>query len=82
MVSRSFIAYAFLLGFMTSVNAHAAIDPALGVKGGNASRSDVQRPSTAKPCGNVNIAQTLDSSTTVAANANGSFSPSITDFNG
>jgi len=81
MFSKSFIAYAFLLGFTTSVNAHAAIDPALGVKGGNATRNDVQRPSTAKPCGNVNIAQTLDSSTTVAANADRTFSPSITDFN-
>ena len=80
MVSKSFIAYAFLLCFTTSVNAHAAIAPALGVKG-NPIRSDVQRPSSGSPCGNVNIAQTLDTSTAVPASANGSFSASITDFN-
>ena len=80
MISKSFIAYTFLLCFTTSVNAHCLITPALGVKG-NGARSDVQRPSTADPCGNVNIAQTLDTSTAVPANANGSFSPSATDFN-
>lgn len=80
MVSKSFIAYAFLLCFATSVSAHAAIAPALGVKG-DPTRGDVQRPSTGKPCGNVDIAQTLDTSTPVTAAADGTFSPSITDFN-
>jgi len=81
MLSKSFIAYAFLLCFTTSVNAHAIVNPALGVKG-NATRNDVQRPSAAKPCGNANIAQSLDTSTPVPADANGTFSPTITDFNG
>lgn len=80
MVSKSFIAYAFLLCFTTSVNAHAAIAPALGVKG-NPTRSDVQNPSSAKPCGNVNIAQSIDTSTPVTVAANGTFSPSIANFN-
>jgi hypothetical protein len=80
MVSNSFIAFIFLLCFTTSVDAHAAIDPALGVKG-NASRSDVQRPSTASPCGSINIAQTLDTSTALPVSSNGSISPTITDFN-
>jgi len=81
MLSKSFIAYAFLFCFTTSVNAHAIVNEALGVTG-NATRNDVQRPSAANPCGNVNIAQSLDTSTPVPANANGSFSPTITDFNG
>ncbi|KAH9006072.1 hypothetical protein EDB86DRAFT_2871517 [Lactarius hatsudake] len=80
MVSKSFIAYAFLLCFTTSVNAHALISPALGVKG-NGVRNDAQRPSTSKPCGNVDITQSIDTSTTVALAADGTFSPSITDFN-
>jgi hypothetical protein len=80
MVSKSFISYTFLLCLTTSVNAHAAIAPALGVKG-DPTRNDVQRPSSGSPCGNVNITQTLDTSTPVPAFANGTFSPSITDFN-
>ena len=80
MVSKSFVAYAFLLCFTASVNAHAAIAPALGVKG-NPARSDVQNPSSGSPCGKINIAQTLDTSTAAPASADGSFSASITDFN-
>ncbi|KAI0002115.1 hypothetical protein BJV74DRAFT_722801, partial [Russula compacta] len=80
MFSKSFIAPIFLLALTSSVNAHAAVTPALGVQG-TPQRSDVQRPSADKPCGNVNIAQNLDSSTAVPASANGTFSPSILDFN-
>ena len=80
MFSKSIIAPLFLLALTSSVNAHAAVAPALGVKG-NPARSDVQRPSQAKPCGNIDIAQNLDTSTAVNANANGSFAASITDFN-
>ena len=80
MISKSFIAYAFLLCFTTSVNAHALINSALGVKG-KATRNDVQRPSTGSPCGNVNIAQTIDTTTPIPVSANGSFSTSIVDFN-
>jgi hypothetical protein len=80
MFSKSFIAPIFLLALTSSVNAHAAIAPALGVKG-NPARSDVQRPSQAKPCGTINIAQNLDTSSPVNALANGTFSASITDFN-
>ncbi|KAI0251236.1 hypothetical protein BJV78DRAFT_1213598 [Lactifluus subvellereus] len=80
MLSKSFIASVFLLTLTSSVNAHAAISPALGVKG-NPVRNDVQRPSNGKPCGNVNIAQNIDTSTPVVADANGTFSASITNFN-
>ena len=79
MFSKSFIAPIFLLALTSSVNAHAAIAPALGVKG-NTTRSDVQRPSQAKPCGNINIAQNLDNSTAVNANAKGIFAANITGF--
>ena len=60
--------------------AHAAINPALGLTK-NAVRSDVQRPSTQKPCGNANLAA-IDTSTAVAANANGQFTTTIQNFNG
>jgi hypothetical protein len=81
MFSKTFIAPLFLLALTSSVNAHAAVAPALGVKG-TPSRSDVQRPSTGKPCGNVDIAQNLDSSTAVPAGANGTFSATAINFNG
>ncbi|RDX57566.1 hypothetical protein OH76DRAFT_1310533, partial [Lentinus brumalis] len=68
------------LSLSLQAHAHAAISPALGVQGTPA-RNDVQRPSTAKPCGNINIAQTIDSSTAVKAATNGSFAATITNFN-
>jgi hypothetical protein len=81
MFSKSLIASIFLLASISSANAHAGVNPALGVKG-QMVRSDVQRPSANTPCGTVNVAQNLDSSTAVQADASGNFSPSITDFNG
>ncbi|KAJ7702678.1 hypothetical protein B0H17DRAFT_923183, partial [Mycena rosella] len=54
--------------------------PALGVKG-TPQRSDVQRPSTASPCGNVNIASNLDTSTAVAAAADGTVTFQVQNFN-
>jgi hypothetical protein len=80
MFSKSFIAPLLFLVLTSSVNAHAEITPALGFEGAPA-RSDVQRPSSNSPCGNVNIAQNLDSSTAVPANADGTFSVNITNFN-
>ncbi|RPD61106.1 hypothetical protein L226DRAFT_570836 [Lentinus tigrinus ALCF2SS1-7] len=78
---KSLVAAAALcLSLSLQAHAHAAISPALGVQGTPA-RSDVQRPSTAKPCGKINIAQTIDSSTAVTAAANGSFAATITNFN-
>ena len=45
-------------------------------------RSDIQRPSADSPCGKVNVAQNLDPSIAVQADASGNLSPSSTDFNG
>ena len=70
-----------VLALCLQVTAHAAVAPVLGVQG-NPKRSDVQRPSAAKPCGNVDIASKFDSSTPVSADANGSFKVSATSFNG
>lgn len=81
MLSKSFIASIFLIASISSVDAHAGVNPALGVKG-QLTRNDVQRPSANSPCGNVNIPQNLDTSTAIQADASGSFSPTITDFNG
>ncbi|KAI0754373.1 hypothetical protein C8Q80DRAFT_1266015 [Daedaleopsis nitida] len=73
-------AAALLLSVSLQAHAHAAISPMLGVKGTPA-RSDVQRPTTAKPCGSVNIAKTFDTSSTIALKANDSFAATIQNFN-
>lgn len=78
---RFFIAFTILLALTTQVHAHAGVSPALSVSG-DLTRNDVQRPSSSSPCGNVNIAKSLDSSTTVKAEANGSFAATVTNFNG
>jgi hypothetical protein len=70
------------LALAVQVSAHAAINPALGVSAAKAVRNDVQRPSGNKPCGNTNIAQNIDSSTAVTADASGAFTVSIENFNG
>ncbi|TFY65758.1 hypothetical protein EVG20_g5331 [Dentipellis fragilis] len=80
MFSKSFFVSLFVVALSSQAYAHAAIAPALGVKGTPA-RSDVQRPATGKECGNVNVAQTLDTSTPIVANGN-SFTATITNFNG
>ncbi|KAJ6617032.1 hypothetical protein B0H10DRAFT_1716125, partial [Mycena sp. CBHHK59/15] len=69
-----------VLALVLQAHAHAMPSPALGVKGLPA-RSDVQRPSTNAPCGNVNIAQNLDSSTAVPAEADGTVMLNITNYN-
>jgi len=61
-------------------NAHAIINPALGVSGTPA-RSDVQRPSAQDGCGNINVANTIGSATPVQAAANGQFTVTVQDFN-
>jgi hypothetical protein len=71
----------FVLTFAVQAHAHAAIVPALGVAG-QPKRSDVQRPTSASPCGKVNIAATIDTSTPVTASANGTFTVTVTNFNG
>jgi hypothetical protein len=80
MFAKLFFALTFLLSISLQVSAHALITPAIGVSGKGA-RSDVQRPSAAKPCGNANIAQTLGSSTTAQLSAQDTFTATITNFN-
>jgi hypothetical protein len=79
MLSKSFIAPIFLLALTSSVNAHAAVAPALGVEG-TPTLNDVQKPSTDAPCGNINIADSLDTSTPVAVSSDGEFVVTITNF--
>jgi len=77
-----FVTFATLsLALAAQVSAHCAVAPVLGVKGAPA-RSDVQRPSTASPCGSANIAAALGKSTVVAAAADGTFTTTATNFNG
>jgi hypothetical protein len=63
------------------VAAHAAINPALGVSG-KAVRNDVQRPRNNNPCGRTAIAGAIDNSQAVTADASGSFTVDIENFNG
>jgi hypothetical protein len=81
MFSKVFSFAGVALALAAQVHAHAAIAPVLGVAG-TPKRNQVQRPTAAKPCGNTNIAQTLDTSTAVTAAADGSFSVTVTNFNG
>jgi hypothetical protein len=55
---------------------HISRSIALGVKG-TPQRSDVQRPSTAKPCGSIAIAANLDTSTAIPAAADGTVTMNV-----
>jgi hypothetical protein len=80
MFSKVFTTLFILLVVSVQINAHAIITPALGVNG-TAVRGDVQRPSTASPCGTVDVASSIGTSTAVVADANGTFITNATDFN-
>jgi len=80
MFSTLFTPLVLVLGLAIQVSAHAAIAPALGVKGAPV-RADVQRPSTSSECGTVNVASNIDSSQASVIAANGTFATSVTDFN-
>ncbi|KDQ32091.1 hypothetical protein PLEOSDRAFT_1053349 [Pleurotus ostreatus PC15] len=69
------------LAFSAQVSAHAGATPALGVAG-QITRGDVERPSTANPCGEVNIAQNLNTATPIVAAADGTFTAAVQNFNG
>lgn len=78
---KSILACASLfLALAAQTSAHAIPNPALGVSGTPA-RSDVQRPSTAKPCGTIDPATTLDTSTAIPVAADGSVTMTVTNFN-
>jgi len=68
------------LALVAQTSAHAIPSPALGVKGAPA-RSDVQRPSTAQPCGTIDPATTLDTSTAIPVAADGSVTMNVVNFN-
>lgn len=68
-----------LAALSTSVLGHAGVTPALGVSG-KIARANVQRPSTAKPCGNAALSA-INTSTAVALNGN-TFTVTATNFNG
>jgi len=80
MFSKVFATVSVLLAVSVQISAHNIITPALGVTG-TAVRADVQRPSTASPCGTVDVASTIDTSTPVVADATGTFITNSTDFN-
>jgi len=71
--------FVVVLSVSSQVLGHALIEPAIGVTGAGA-RADVQRPSAASPCGTVDVATALKTSTAVAAN-NGAFTVNVQNFN-
>ncbi|KAF9528620.1 hypothetical protein CPB83DRAFT_766445, partial [Crepidotus variabilis] len=82
MFSKFLTSTTLALAFLSQVNAHTGISPALGVSG-TLQHSDVKRPSTASPCGaGVTVAAAaLDSSTAVTAGADGSVTATALNFN-
>ncbi|KAH9984015.1 hypothetical protein BJV77DRAFT_953414 [Russula vinacea] len=78
MFSKSFVAPILLLALTSSVNAQACISPALGVSG-TPDANNVQKPSDDAPCGTINIAQNIDSSTPLAPEG-GYYYPSIINY--
>ena len=80
MFSKMLLALTLVMGMTLHVHADAIIAPPLGVTG-TPVQNDVQKPSTASPCGNVDIAQNLDTSTPITVDASGIFSATITNFN-
>jgi hypothetical protein len=74
MFSKAFFAALLIASCsLSAVNAHALVQPVLGVTG-KAARSDVKRPTNGSPCGaGVNIASLINKSTTVKLNADGTF---------
>ncbi|KAF9010228.1 hypothetical protein BDQ17DRAFT_1235099 [Cyathus striatus] len=82
MLAKIWTSVTVLLALSLQVHGHAAVAPVIGVSG-TPKRSDVKRPSTANPCGaGVNIATALGSATPVAAAADGTFTTTVTNFNG
>ena len=79
--SKSAIAVVVLmLGASVQVEAHATIAPMLGL-GRTPQRNDVQRPTDAKPCGNVDIASTFDTTETIAVKSDRTFSAFVQNYN-
>jgi hypothetical protein len=66
MFSTTLTSAAVLLSLALHVSAHVMALPALGVTGSPV-RNDAQRLSTAKPCGNTDIASNLDKATASSA---------------
>ncbi|KAF7375629.1 hypothetical protein MSAN_00452000 [Mycena sanguinolenta] len=78
---KSVLACASLfLALAAQTSAHAMPSIALGVSGAP-TRNDVQRPSTAQPCGTIDPATTLDTSTAIPAAADGSVTMNVQNFN-
>ena len=80
MFSKSTVAAAaLLLGASMQVEAHASIQPMLGL-GRTPVRNDSIRPSGGQPCGPVDIASTFDTTETIPVKSDRTFSALNTDF--
>ncbi|KZV76162.1 hypothetical protein PENSPDRAFT_680367 [Peniophora sp. CONT] len=72
-----------ILATAASVSAHTIFTPAIGISGRAAVRADVERTTAAAPCGpNVDVATAIPGSTAATLNADGTFTVTVTDFNG
>lgn len=83
MFAKAWTSLVVLLAVSLEVHAHAAVAPVLGKASAAPVRADAKRPSTASPCGaGVNVASALGQSTPIQAAADGTFTATITNFNG
>ncbi|KDQ08442.1 hypothetical protein BOTBODRAFT_59302 [Botryobasidium botryosum FD-172 SS1] len=79
MFSKATFVSVLVLALGLQAHAHNAFVPMLGVSGTPA-RSDVQRPSAAKPCGNAALSA-VSTSTAATIAADGTMTITSTDFN-
>jgi len=75
------IASLLILSLALHASGHALIAPMLGVARNPPIRDDVQRPSNEKPCGEIDIARTIDTSRAVELGGDGTFNVTVTSFN-
>lgn len=83
MFSKNWTFLILLLAVSLEVHAHAAVAPVLGKGSAAPVRRDAKRPTRINPCGlGVRVNSAIDQSTPVQAAPDGTFTATITNFNG
>jgi len=72
MFSKVFATVSVMLAVSSQVHGHGGVQPFFGVTG-TLAKSDISKLVASSPCGNVDIASSLDTSTAVPAAADGTF---------
>ncbi len=83
MFAKAWTSIVLLLAVSLEVHGHAAVAPVLGKGSAAPVRKDAKRPTKIAPCGlGVKVAGAIDQSTPIQAAADGTFTATITNFNG